>query len=358
MIEELDVPKAHDSIEGVVEPSASDYLTGHGEIAAFLAQAYREGRMHHALLFEGEQGIGKATLAFHLAGHMLAHGDHASAPETIETPDFSKPLWRQIAGGMHPAVLHINRPFDQKTGKFKTGIPVEEIRRVTHFLTRTASDGAWRIVIVDPADDMNRNAANALLKTLEEPPARAMFILISHSSGRLLPTIRSRCQSIQFKLLADEPLTDALRHIGPSVGLDVSNITPALLTRAEGSVRKALLLVAHGGLEISDTVDAILRGETFDLPKAQALSNVLNGREAEIQYELFRDYLMSLIADEARRYANSGQTREADQWSRYWSELTREITNAETYNLDRKQAVMILLEKTHRAFRSGVPPLT
>jgi DNA polymerase-3 subunit delta' len=341
VIEELDVPKAHDSIEGVAEPSASDFLTGHSEIAAFLAQAYREDRMHHALLFEGEQGIGKATLGFHLAGHMLAHADQALAPETIGVPDFSKPLWRQIAGGMHPAVLHINRPFDQKTGKFKTGIPVEEIRRVTHFLTRTASDGAWRIVIVDPADDMNRNAANALLKTLEEPPARAIFILISHSSGRLLPTIRSRCQSIQFKPLADEPLTNALEHIGPSVGLDAGDITPALLTRSEGSVRKALLLVAHGGLEVSDT-----------------LSGVLNGREAEVQYELFRDYLMSRIADEARRYADSGQLREADQWSRYWSELTREIFNAETYNLDRKQAVMILLEKTHRAFRSGVPPLT
>jgi DNA polymerase-3 subunit delta' len=116
--------------------------------------------------------------------------------------------------------------------------------------------------------------------------------------------------------------------------------------------------VAHGGLEISDTVDAILQRQNFDLPKAQALSGVLNGREAEVQYELFRDYLMSRIADEARRYADSGQLREADQWSRYWSELTREIFNAETYNLDRKQAVMILLEKTHRAFRSGVPPLT
>lgn len=358
MIVELDVPKAHDSIEGVAEPSASEYVTGHSEIAAFLAQAYREGRMHHALLFEGPQGVGKATLAFHLAGHMLAHGDQTSAPEFIETPDFNKSLWRQIAGGMHPAVLHINRPFDQKTGKFKTGIPVEEIRRVTHFLTRTASDGAWRIVIVDPADDMNRNAANALLKTLEEPPARAMFILISHSSGRLLPTIRSRCQSIQFKPLSDGPLTDALTHIGPNIGLDVGDITPSLLERSEGSVRKALLLVAHGGLEISNTVDAILQGQAFDLPKAQTLSGVLNGREAEVQYELFRDYLLGRIADEARRYADSGQLREADQWSRFWSELVREISNAETYNLDRKQAVMILLEKTHRAFRSGVPPLT
>lgn len=355
MIDELDIPKAHDSIEGVPEPAASAYLTGHDEIAGFLAQAYREGRMHHALLFEGEQGIGKATLAFHLAGHMLGHGERASAPETIDAPDFSKPLWRQIAGGMHPAVLHINRPFDQKTGKFRTGITVEEIRRVTHFLTRTASDNAWRIVIVDPADDMNRNAANALLKTLEEPPARALFILIAHSSGRLLPTIRSRCQSLSFKPLDARAMTNALAHIGPNIGLDSGAVTPALLERSEGSVRKALLLVAHGGLEISDTVDAILEGGVFDLPKAQALGGVLSGRESEVQYELFRDYLMGRIAAEARRHAEAGQSVEADRWARFWSALVRETVEAETYNLDRRQAVSILLEKAHRAFRSGMP---
>ncbi|AIB20820.1 DNA polymerase III, delta' subunit [Brucella suis 06-988-1656] len=358
MIEELDIPKTHDAIEGVPGPSASAYLAGHDEIARFLAQAYHEGRMHHALLFEGPQGIGKATLAFHLAGHMLSFGDRNEAPETLIAPGFSKPLWRQIAGGMHPAVLHITRPFDQKTGKFRTAITVEEIRRVTHFLTRTASDHAWRIVIVDPADDMNRNAANALLKTLEEPPARALFILISHSSGRLLPTIRSRCQSISFKPLDGETLGRALSHAGSKAGISAGDITEVLLQRSEGSVRKALLLLAHGGLEISDTVDQIIAGSIFDLPKAQALGGILNGREAEVQYELFRDYLMGRIAAEARRYADSGQLREADQWARFWSDLIRETVEAETYNLDRRQAVVILLEKTHRAFRTGVPPLT
>src|SRR5690606_12804825 len=207
--------------------------------------------MHHALLFEGSKGIGKATLAFHLAGHMLSHGNNGDAPEHLIAPDFTRPLWRQIAAGMHPAVLHVDRRFDQKTGKFKTGIPVEEIRRITHFLTRTASDHAWRIVIVDPADDMNRNAANALLKTLEEPPARALFILISHSAGRLLATIRSRCQSIGFKPLEAAALTDALAHVGPGVGMEREAITQTLLQRSEGSVRKALLLVANGGIEIS-----------------------------------------------------------------------------------------------------------
>lgn len=355
MIEELDVPKTHDSIEGVFEPSASDYLTGHDDVVRFLAQAYREGRMHHALLLEGAQGIGKATLAFHLAGHMLGHTEQSSAPEFFDRPDFSKALWRQIAGGMHPAVLHITRPFDQKSGKFRTAITVEEIRRVTHFRTRTASDHAWRIVIVDPADDMNRNAANALLKTLEEPPARALFILVSHSSGRLLPTIRSRCQSIQLRPLDDVAMQDALSHAGAGIGLDQAGITPTLLQRSEGSVRKALLLLAHGGIEIADTVDALLEGPSFDLPKAQALGTAVSGREAEIQYALFRNHLMERIAHEARRRADAGQLREASQWSQFWSDLGREIDMAETYNLDRRQCVVGLLEKTHRAFRHGTP---
>lgn len=357
MIDDLEVPKTHDSIEGVPEPSANSYLTGHKEITDFLCQAYQKGRMHHALLFEGPQGVGKATLAFHLAGHLLSYRDHSSAPDTLATPDFTKPIWRQIAGGMHPAVLHISRPFDHKTGKFRTGIPVEEIRRVTHFLTRTSSDNAWRIVIVDPADDMNRNAANALLKTLEEPPARALFILISHSSGRLLPTIRSRCQSIQFKPLPDAPLSDALAKVGPNVGIQSSDITQTLLDRSEGSVRKALLLVANGGIEIAATTDAIVSGNNFDLTKAHGLSTLLNGREAEVQYELFRDYLMGKIAAQAHARAIAGHLREADLWSRFWSALMRETMDAETYNLDRRQAVMILLEKTHRAFRTGQPPL-
>jgi len=355
VIEDLDVPDAHRSIEGVPEPWANGVLTGHEAAARFLAQAYREGRMPHALLFEGIEGIGKATLAFHLAGHILSHADPAEAPESLVPPDFSRPLWRQIAGGIHPAVLHIDRPFNQKTEKFATGIPVEEIRRITHFLSRTAADRGWRIVIVDPADDMNRNAANALLKTLEEPPARALFILVSHSSGRLLPTIRSRCQSISLQPLDDRAMTEALRHAGAGIGLDADGITPALLQRAEGSVRKALLLVAHGGIEIADTTDSILDGKPFDLAKAQALGGVLSGREAEVQYELFRDHLMSRIAGEAHRRAEAGQLREAEQWSRFWSTLGHEIAQAETYNLDRRQAVVILLEKTHRAFQSSAP---
>lgn len=354
MSEELTTPKSYDAIEGVPEPSASDYVTGHNEIAGFLAHAYRDGRMHHALLFEGPQGIGKATLAFHLAGHILLHPAQSSAPGDIARPDFNSAPARQIAGGMHPAVLHINRPLDQKTGKFRTAITVEEIRKVTHFLTRTAHDNAWRIVIIDPADDMNRNAANALLKTLEEPPARALFIVISHSSGRLLPTIRSRCQSIHFKPLDNAAMIRALGHVGPKIGMNIEAADDALLARSEGSVRKGLLLVAYGGIQIADTADAILSGRIFDLPKAQTLAGVLGGREADVQYHLFLDHVLGRIAFEARQHAQAGQLRMADNWSHFWSRASHDAHMAETYNLDRKQAVVILLEKLHRAIHSGL----
>jgi len=357
MIDELAAQETHDAIDGVPAPAANAFLAGHEEIRAFLARAYRTGKMHHALLFEGPRGVGKATLAFHLAGHMLKHPDSSGAPADIAFPDFEKPLFRQIAGGTHPAILHVDRPLDQKSGKFKTAITVEEIRRVTHFLTRTSHDGAWRIVIVDPADDMNRNAANALLKTLEEPPARALFILISHSAGRLLPTIRSRCQTLQFKPLEKGEMHKALAAIGPGIGFDTSNGegAAALIERSEGSVRKAALLIAHGGLEIAEVADAILASPHFDLPKAQALAAAIGGREAEIQYDLFFDHILQRIADRARLHAGEGAVALANAWSAFWDRIRQEAIETQAFNLDKKQAVLILLEKTQRAFRNGVP---
>jgi len=344
----LDVPATHDAIDGVPPPSANPALFGHEGIRSFLAQSYRSGHMHHALLLEGPQGVGKATLAFHLAGHMLSHPQSHAAPATLSTPDFNVPPYRQIASGTHLALLHITRPVDAKTGKFKTGITIDEVRRVSHFLNRTAHDGSWRIVIVDPADDMNRNAANALLKTLEEPPQRTLFILISHSSGRLLPTIRSRCQSLRLEPLARQDLIAALAAINldPAQGTDPE----ALIAHAGGSVRKAALLLAFGGLEISAAVDTILGKPAFDVPQAHALAAALSAREAEIQYDLFLEDLFDRIATKARLAADEGATASASGWSNLWAEMQSEATDAAAYNLDRKQTVLIFLERLHRFF--------
>ncbi|ATU91697.1 DNA polymerase III subunit delta' [Phyllobacterium zundukense] len=342
----LDVPATHDAIDGVPAPSANPALFGHAAIRAFLAQAYQSGQMHHALLLEGPQGVGKATLAFHLAGHMLKYPAEREAPLTLAEPDYGVAPYRQIASGTHLAMLHISRPVDAKTGKFKTGITVDEVRRVTHFLNRTSHDGSWRIVIVDPADDMNRNAANALLKTLEEPPQRTLFILISHSSGRLLPTIRSRCQSIRFDSLERQDLLSALAAI--NLDTEQSAETDSLIAHADGSVRKAALLLAFGGLEISETVDAVLSKPTFDVPKAHALATALSGRDAEIQYDLFLEDLLARIAGKARLSAEQGDVMQANRWSNLWNDMQSEARDAAAFNLDRKQTVLIFLERMHR----------
>lgn len=351
MITDLTSPQTYDSIENVPAPSTNPFIIGHDENADFLVQAYQSGHMHHALLLEGAQGIGKATFACHLAGHILRYPQWQNAPLHLNKPDFSSPLYRQIAGGMHPAILHISRPFDQKTSKFRTVITVEEIHKVTHFLTRTASDDGWRIVIIDPADDMNRNAANALLKTLEEPPAKVLFILISHSAGRLLPTIRSRCQTLRFKPLDNISMQTALSHIAAQVGLDIDNADymRALLMRSEGSVRRALLMAVNGGIEIMQEADAILAAPLLDIPKAQNLAQILTGRDAEVQYHIFVEYMLDLVAAKADANAQAGLLDKADAWSRFWHKISDEVNETTTYNLDRKQAVMIWLQKIHSA---------
>src|SRR5690606_28014279 len=139
---------------------------------------------------------------FHLAQHLLANPVAEAAPALFSPRNPASPLFRQIAQGSHPGVLHLTRPMNDKTKAFKSVVTVDEVRKVNRFLSMTSHDGGYRVVIVDPADDMNVNAANALLKTLEEPPPRTLFVLISHSLGSLLPTIRSRCQIIKLKPLA------------------------------------------------------------------------------------------------------------------------------------------------------------
>src|SRR5690606_15561069 len=185
-------------------------LVGHDEAMHHLAAAYRAGKMHHGLLLSGPPGIGKAAFAFHLAHHLVANPVAADAPEHFSSRDPDSPLFRQIAQGAHPSVLHLTRPMNDRTKTFKSVVTVDEIRRIGRFLSMTSHDGGWRVVIVDPADDMNTNAANALLKNLEEPPARTLFVLIAHSPGGLLPTIRSRCQLVRLKPLDEASLLAVL----------------------------------------------------------------------------------------------------------------------------------------------------
>ncbi|MFZ2100206.1 MAG: DNA polymerase III subunit delta', partial [Oricola sp.] len=178
----IDVPEVHDTLEGITPPQLAVGLQGHEAELDFLAESIARGKLHHALIFEGERGIGKATAAFRLANRLLTGAGEAEEG-ALPPPDRQSATFRQIAQGSHPGLLYLSRPKnDQGTG-FKSAITVDEIRRLQRFFAMTAAGAdSYRVVIIDPVNDLNRNAANALLKMLEEPPARSLFILIAHGT--------------------------------------------------------------------------------------------------------------------------------------------------------------------------------
>lgn len=343
-------PEQHDTLDGVPEPSENPNLVGHGNVASMIADAYRAGKLPHALLVSGPLGVGKATLAFHLAYHLLRNPVHDKALAVLTRPDPGSSLYRQIAIGAHPSVLHLTRPANEKTKGFKTVITVEEVRRVSRFLSLTSHDGGYRVVIIDPADDMNTNAANALLKNLEEPPARTIFIMVTHSPGALLPTIRSRCQMLRLAPLGKAELMSALA--GLDIQLPVDDISrDALAVRSGGSVRMAILLTQYGGLEIADATDAIVRAPRLDVAGAHRVADAVSGRDSAVQFTIFNRHVLDLLAKTATEAALGGDTARAHGYSQNWDECLVAIRETETYNLDRKQHVLNMIVRLQDTLR-------
>lgn len=341
-------PEHHDTLDGIPEPAENPHLHGHTEAANMMAAAYRSGKLPHALLIGGAAGIGKATLAFRLANHLLRYPQAQHAPETLQPPDSTSALFRQVAQGAHPGVLHLTRPANDKGTGFKTVLTVEEIRRINRFLSMTSHDGSWRIVIVDPADDMNTNAANALLKNLEEPPSRVLFVLITHSPGALLPTIRSRCQAVRLSPLEPADLVAALSGLGLEVPAG-EGVAQALAGRSGGSVRKAILLSQYGGIEIAEKTEKLAR--SHDMREAHRLADALAARDATIQFELFNEHVLDLFSRAASAAARTGDLQRADRLAQAWQQSRLAIDETDTYNLDRKQHALTMIARLHDYLR-------
>ncbi|KRB52904.1 DNA polymerase III subunit delta' [Rhizobium sp. Root708] len=325
-------------LDGAIWQPENTKLFGHGEAEAFLAQSYRSGKGHHAMLIEGPEGIGKSTLAFRFANHVLSHPDPASAPATMADPDLNSAVSRQIASGASHNLLYLARPVDEKTGKIKSAITVDEVRKAGRFFSQTSGTGNWRIVIIDPADDMNQNAANAILKILEEPPKRALFLLISHAPGKLLPTIRSRCLPLKLAPLNDEALAGALDHLG----IDAGDRT--LLSSANGSVGEALKLINYGGGDIISAYNEVLSSQGPAARRAMhRLADALSGKESETIFEFFTSHVGDDLMSRARSAAIAGEVVAAERFSRLYSDIVNRLTISDAYNLDRKQTIMSIL---------------
>ncbi len=245
-----------DRIEPFSSPRQVDRVFGHDAALAEFQSALQSGHLHHAWVLVGPEGIGKATLAFSLARMVLAHTE-GSGPHNKKVEDVppTHPLFRQVAGLSHPNLLLLRRSWIERTKRYSHWIGVDEVRRLRAFLGSTAGNRAWRVVIVDRADQLNQNAANALLKALEEPPPRTLFLLVSNAEGRLPVTIRSRTRVLRLPGLDDAPLSEAVRAALARDGIELEeNALPLAVALAEGSVRRALELLTGDGLELYEEI--------------------------------------------------------------------------------------------------------
>jgi len=301
---------------------------------AFIS-ALAHGRLHHAWLIQGPPGIGKATFAYRIARYILAHGNRPSDNLDV-SPDHS--VVRQISARAHPDLLVLNRPYDHKEKKLKSVITIDEVRRAGQFFSKTAGAGGWRVAILDCAEDMNNASANALLKTLEEPPGKGLFLVISHAPGGLLPTIRSRCRALPLIPLADDIVRRLVQNLLPSIGDDDLDL---LVDLAEGSAGKALSLAGDRALNLYREMSDLLAA----LPKLdpQALHSFADkiarpGDDGD-QFRLTGDLLSQWLVRQTRRKAREG-ARSLDRWVEVWEKTSRLFERADAVNLSRKQVLL------------------
>jgi DNA polymerase-3 subunit delta' len=331
-------------------PRETQAWFGHAAAERALLEAYRGGRIPHAWLIGGPIGIGKATLAYRMARFVLAHPD-PSAPAvqgaTSLAVDPSHPAARRVAARAHPDLLVLERTVGD-SGALRTVITVEEVRRTIGFFGRTAGEGGWRLCIVDAADELQYpQGSNALLKVLEEPPRRALFLVVSHAPGRLLPTIRSRCRHLALRALAP---ADVARAAAAALGRSEDDPDIAAASAAaDGSVGRALQFLGGAALKVRERVSELLAALPAVDPMAlHALGDAL-GRADPQTFASFVDTVRDWLT--ARLARGAGEPARLAQVAQVWEKLNRVAREVEVFNLDRKPmvfAVFGLLAETAR----------
>ncbi len=292
-------------VPGAPHPRDTGYLIGQDAAQAAFLDGFTSGRLHHAWLITGPRGVGKATLAWRIARFLLTTPDPdpedmfgAPVPTSLDAPE-DHPIARRIAAGAEPGLKSVHRSIDEKSKRLRKQIVVEDIRDMASFFQLSATDGGRRVVIIDAADDMNVNAANALLKMLEEPPDRTTLLLICHQPSRLLPTIRSRCRTLRLGPLNADQMAQAMAQAGVDPGPDAS----ALAELSAGSVGEALRLALLDGLKLYGDVIALLGTmPNLDRPRALSLAETAGARGAEGKLDL----LYTLIDIALSRLARTG----------------------------------------------------
>lgn len=329
----------NDDESGIAAPRETAELFGHGEAERTLLDAYRSGRIAHAWLIGGARGIGKATLAYRMARFVLANPVPAlpavaNATSLAVNPDSS--VAGQVASGAHGGLLTLERTANDK-GVLRSVITVDESRETISFFGSTAAVDGWRVCVVDTVDELNANAANALLKIVEEPPARSLFLLISHAPQRVLATIRSRCRKLTLRPLEEG---DVIRAAALAAGKPENDPELTVAAAASGgSPGHALELLGGKTLGLQKQTEALLDGlprldpralhalgDQLPLNDRVALGAVIDSIERWMSEKLHRDDVSANLPRLARL-------------AEVWEKIVNDARETEAYNLERKPLV-------------------
>lgn len=347
-----------DQLHDLPHPRDCLRLVGHDTAEKNFLDSFNSGRFHHAWLVSGVKGVGKASFAYRAAKFLLSR-DSANAglfgPADNLDVDPAHHSVSLIKAGAHPGLTVLRRQYDDKGKKYFKNIRINDVRDLSGFFGMTASDGGWRVVLVDAADDLNINAANALLKMLEEPPKKTIFFLLSHSPAALLPTIRSRCRRLSLNPLSAADTQSVIKENLPSV--DNSSID-ILTYLSEGSPGKAASLHSAGGVDaFLGILELFGSFPKYNPEKLHGLADLAGKKDGEELYRVLCELLpwwLSRFVRHASIGLDSRQLMEgeaavmqrlADQrplpfWVDVWEKVNHLIERADTVNLDRKQVIL------------------
>jgi DNA polymerase-3 subunit delta' len=327
-------------------------LIGQEEAEQAFLSVCRQGRMPQAWILGGDVGIGKATLAYRIARAVLASGADVRTLTTLDV-SVDHPVVRQISAQAHPDVSVLKRGLTTDKKNLSSVINVEDVRDVLHRLTATSGAGGYRVCLVDSADDLNTSSANALLKMIEEPPSKTLFLLISHRPGRLLPTIRSRCRRLMLKPLNDAQIVDVIESLGTPWNQETSHNISIALKNAEGSVQRVLQMLRPESRMLITSLETMFKAlPQIDLTKAIALADTLNTKATADDLAIVLDYARSWVARQVHAI-NHDETKhgrgKALAYVEAWGGIQQEAFDAMTYNLDKRPLVLSLLKRLSRA---------
>lgn len=349
-------------------PRSATRLIGQEAAEKEVLDAWSSGRMHHAWLLTGKRGIGKATLAYRIARFLLSGGDTGSGgffdePATLDMDD-NHPVFRRVAQGSHGDLRVVERKYDEKRKRMRGEIVIEDVRAIGDFMSMTPAEGGWRVVIIDAADEMNRNSANALLKVLEEPPKQTVLLLVCHNPARLLPTIRSRCRTLGLSPLSSNQVEDLIRNALPDMNNDDVR---ALARLGEGSAGRSLDLAQQGGLIHYMEMISLLRGlPRLDIPALHAFAEkVARGDDGfRVTSALLLWWLGRIISAGGRKTepaevipGENGLLRTLlasatlAQWVEVWEKISHLVDRTDAVNLDKKQVLLSAFLAVERLVR-------